>query len=121
MPESSANKKVVLYACSGASDVGEIADRVARKLRADGVGIMSCLSGIGANAASVFETAVAADVAIVIDGCQLRCGKSIFQRSNIDAIFFGLNELGLEKGQTPVIDDVIAQTAKQINEKLEEV
>jgi uncharacterized metal-binding protein len=31
----------LIYACSGAADVGEIADRVARKLRADGVARMS--------------------------------------------------------------------------------
>ena len=37
----------MIYACSGAADVGEIADRVARKLRDEGFTKMSCLAAIG--------------------------------------------------------------------------
>ena len=34
----------LIFACSGASDVGEIADRAARKLSREGVGKMYCIS-----------------------------------------------------------------------------
>jgi uncharacterized metal-binding protein len=44
----------LIYSCSGASNVGEIADRVARKLRAEGLGRMTCLASIGAHSADEY-------------------------------------------------------------------
>ena len=38
---------LVIYACSGAADVGEIADRTARHLAREGKGKMSCAVGVG--------------------------------------------------------------------------
>ena len=38
----------LIYACSGAANVGEIADRVARKLSSEENYLMSCLAGVGA-------------------------------------------------------------------------
>lgn len=37
MPEKSESKPVI-YACSGCSDAGELADRIARQLAREGVG-----------------------------------------------------------------------------------
>ena len=37
----------LVFACSGAADVGEISDRAARKLSKDGVGAMYCLENAG--------------------------------------------------------------------------
>ena len=37
----------VIFACSGAADVGKIADLAARKLTEQGAGKMSCLAGVG--------------------------------------------------------------------------
>ena len=37
----------LIFACSGAADVGEISDRAARKLSKDGIGAMFCLAGVG--------------------------------------------------------------------------
>ena len=42
-----AKKPVIVYACSGCSDAGELADRIARRLTREGVAEMSCLAGIG--------------------------------------------------------------------------
>ena len=36
-------KTVLIYACSGAADVGELSDKVARKLRSLDAGKMFCL------------------------------------------------------------------------------
>ena len=40
-------KGTVVYACSGCSDAGELADRIARQLSREGAAEMSCLAGIG--------------------------------------------------------------------------
>lgn len=59
----------MIYACSGAADVGEIADGVARKLRDEGFAKMSCLAAIGADLSGYVQTAKAADTVVAIDGC----------------------------------------------------
>ena len=41
-----AGNLTLVFACGGAADVGEISDRVARKLNRDGVGKMFCIVGI---------------------------------------------------------------------------
>ncbi len=47
----------LIYSCSGASNVGEIADRVARKLRSEGLCRMTCLASIGAHLSGFVESA----------------------------------------------------------------
>ena len=37
----------LIFSCSGAADVGELADQTARKLTRNGDGKMFCLAGIG--------------------------------------------------------------------------
>ncbi|NMD05752.1 MAG: zinc-binding protein, partial [Deltaproteobacteria bacterium] len=36
----------LIYSCTGSADVGEIADRMARRLRDEGYTIMTCLAGV---------------------------------------------------------------------------
>ena len=47
----------LIYACSGAADVGEIADRVVRRLRREGFTKMTCLAGIGAGLSGYVQSA----------------------------------------------------------------
>ena len=51
----------LVLACSGGSDVGELADRTARSLKKTGVAKMYCLAGIGGQLPSMVKTAAAAD------------------------------------------------------------
>ncbi|MHC5119049.1 MAG: putative zinc-binding protein, partial [Planctomycetota bacterium] len=37
----------LVFACSGAADVGAVADQAARKMTQEGYGQMFCLAGIG--------------------------------------------------------------------------
>ena len=118
MSECCKGKNMILYACSGASDVGEITDKVARKLREQGSGKMSCLSGIGANVSGYVETAKGADECIVIDGCPVNCGKKMFETQKLKGKFFTLTELGLEKGKTPVTEKVVEEMAGKIRKNI---
>lgn len=59
----------VVYACSGCSDAGEIADRVARQLTREGAAQMSCLAGIGGRVKSLVLKAENAERILVVDGC----------------------------------------------------
>ena len=46
----------LVFACSGAADVGEIADRAARKLNREGTGKMFCMAGLGGRISGILKT-----------------------------------------------------------------
>ena len=73
----------LIYACSGAADVGEIADRVVRKLRSEGDFLMTCLAGVGAGLSGYVQSAKGADANITIDGCPVACARKTLERIGV--------------------------------------
>lgn len=90
-------KKVLLYACSGGANVGEISDRACRQLMADGEGTMWCLAGLGAEIGGIVQTARDADLNVVVDGCDMDCAKKIFDKLGIEHTQVKVTDLGIEK------------------------
>jgi uncharacterized metal-binding protein len=74
---------VLLYACGGGANVGEIADQAARDLMLAGEGTMFCLAGLGADIQGMVQTARDADWNVVIDGCDVDCAKKVFDRHGV--------------------------------------
>lgn len=98
----------LIFSCSGAADVGELADRAARKLSRDGVGKMSCLSGIGGNVSGIVKSAEAATSILAIDGCPLECARKSLESAGISQFnYLKLSDLAFEKGGTEVNEDAI--------------
>ncbi len=110
---SETEKPRLLYACSGAADVGQVADLVARQLSRQKWGGMSCLSGIGADLSGFIESAREADN-IVIDGCPVGCGKKMFEKNGLPYSEFVLTQFGLVKGSSPAEPEVVARMAEEI-------
>lgn len=99
----------LVFACSGAADVGDISDRAARKLTRDGAGKMYCLAGIGGKVSGIIKTTQAAEKILAIDGCPLDCTKLSLEEvgiNNFEHII--VTDLGLKKGESPATDDNIA-------------
>lgn len=113
------SKTKLIYACAGAANTGYLADQVARKLKGDGAGDMTCLAAVGADLSGFIETARAADKNIVIDGCPVACGKKIFESRDIPFTHFITTDFGVEKKKTEitaeVIDRVTGEICKAIN------
>ena len=107
-------KPRLLYACSGAADVGQIADLTARQLAKEKFGAMSCLSGIGAGLSGFLESAKEADN-IVIDGCPVGCGKKMFDQHGLPFTEFVLTQHGLVKGSTPPTPEIVTRMAQTIS------
>ena len=80
---SAHQKSTLVFACSGAANVGEIADRADRHLMADGVGPMFCLAGLGADIKPMIDATGKAGTNIVIDGCDKDCGRKVMQRVGV--------------------------------------
>lgn len=104
----------LIFACSGAADVGAIADQAARKLTREGHGKMFCTVGIGGRIAGILKTTESAQAVLAIDGCPLNCVK----QSLIEAGFtrfehLQLADLGLVKGQSPINDEAVARAASE--------
>jgi uncharacterized metal-binding protein len=109
----------IIFACSGAADVGKIADLSARKMTEDGVGKMSCLAGVGGRVPQLMEVANAAKVIVAIDGCPLHCGRNTLQQAGFTKFeHLCLADIGMVKGKTPVTDDAVAKAAAQGKAKL---
>ena len=102
-----------VFACSGAADLGEISDLVARKLHQDDVRQMKCLAFIGGGIQDMIDSVKDSNM-LVIDGCPLDCGKLTMEKNDItDFCHLRLTDLGYTKGQTPastkVVDEIVEQ------------
>ncbi len=107
----------LIFACSGAADVGEIADRAARKLTHDGVGRMFCTVGLGGRISGILKTTEAADRILAIDGCPLNCVKSSLEQAGFKTFkHLQLADLGLEKCKSPVTEENISKVAARAAE-----
>ena len=94
----SSGKNVLLYACSGAANVAEVADLAARQLAAQGVGKMFCLAGLGAEIPAMVQTAKDADLNLILEGCPMDCAKKIFDRLGLKNYrHVKVTDLGIEK------------------------
>jgi len=107
----------LIFACSGAADVGGIADKAARKLNRDGVGRMFCTAGLGGRISGILKTAEAADTILAIDGCPLHCVKSSLEQAGFSTFkHLRLADLGLEKGKSPVTEESVNKVATRAAE-----
>ena len=101
-----------VFACSGAADVGEVADRAARKLARDGVARMFCLAGLGGDVSGIVESTKGADAILALDGCSVACARKGLERHGLSEFAHVMaTDCGLAKGKTPVTDEAVAKVA----------
>ncbi len=99
----------LVYACSGCSDAGELADRIARQLTREGAAEMSCLAGIGGRVKPLVNKAASAERILAIDGCPLNCTRHTLKLTGFkDFERLELHQLGFIKNSYPVTDNRIA-------------
>jgi uncharacterized metal-binding protein len=104
--------KQLIFACSGAADVGAIADQAARSLTKDGMGSMFCLAGVGGRVAGIMKTTAAASRILAIDGCPLSCVKHCLEEAGFTRFeHLQLASIGFEKGKSPLNEDAVVQAA----------
>ncbi|MBU1855868.1 MAG: putative zinc-binding protein [Verrucomicrobia bacterium] len=104
----------LIFACSGSSDVGAIADQAARKLMKDGAGKMYCLAGIGGRVPGIMATTESAAKILAIDGCPINCARKTLELAGFKQIeHLSLADIGLQKGQSPVTSENIDKVAQK--------
>jgi len=65
----------LVFACSGASDVGAVADQAARRVSRMKLASMGCLAAVANRLDFAMDPVRAAERIIVIDGCPENCAK----------------------------------------------
>jgi len=104
----------LIFACSGAADVGRISDMAARMMTKEGAGNMFCLAGIGGRVSGIMESTKAASKILAIDGCSLECTKLCLEHAGFEAFeHLRLDELGMEKRKTPVSEKTIRKVVDE--------
>jgi len=125
MSMSHANEKTpIVFACSGCSNTGQLANQVALELDRRGMAEMSCLAGIGAGKRHFLKQLAHREVWIV-DGCPIECSLGVFDQVNegVD-VHIRLRPIGVRKNETlpadtefdrlmaALLDQVKAQTKR---------
>ncbi|NIA12535.1 MAG: zinc-binding protein [Nitrospiraceae bacterium] len=107
------------FACSGAADVGAIADQAVRKLSREKAASMCCTAAIAAEIPDILEKATFAAKIVVLDGCDKACAKKIVDKGGFtNYAYIELGAMGMEKGKTPVNEESVAKTAAAASEAL---
>lgn len=106
----------LIYACSGSANTGVLADQVARRLAAGGVGTMTCLAAMGAGLSGFLVSARSAGMNVVVDGCPTACGAAIFRNHDIPFTHIRTTDFGVVKGKTEITPEVIARTETAVRE-----
>jgi uncharacterized metal-binding protein len=112
--QGSAEDLRLLFACSGASDVGHLTDLAARALAKDGVGKMYCLAGIGGRVEPMMNLTRSAKTLVALDGCAQECARKTLELGGFSGFeHLKLADLGFTKGQSPATpENVQAVVAK---------
>jgi uncharacterized metal-binding protein len=91
---------VMILACSGGSNVGQLANLAAVELTREGFGKMYCLAGIGGHLSGFVQSAKDVPQMVAIDGCPTGCAKAILDNAQVPIrSYLVLTELGIEKNK----------------------
>jgi protoporphyrinogen/coproporphyrinogen III oxidase len=110
------SERPLVFACSGCSFAGKLADSVARELDHRQVAEMSCLAGVGAKHASFLRQLPGRPVWI-IDGCPIECARGVFeqaaQREHVTR-HIRLHDLGFKKNRPPAEGVDVPELARRV-------
>lgn len=102
-----------VVACSGGSNVGQIANHLAVKMTQQGVAKMTCLAALGAHLPAYIESVRDVEL-VVLDGCPVNCARLVVEHAGVkDCKYFVISEMGIEKAKR--FDQVQADTEKVWN------
>jgi uncharacterized metal-binding protein len=112
-PHECTGGDTLIFACSGAADVGAISDQAARKMTREGAGKMFCLTGVGGRVPGIMEKTKAAVRIVAIDGCSLDCAKKCLESAGITTFkHLRITDLGMEKGKAGITEQNVAKVAQ---------
>jgi len=106
---------ILIFTCSGSSNVGQFANQAAVDLQQEGIGKMLCLAGIGGHVSGMIASAQAGKRLVGIDGCPVACTKKTMEHAGLNLTDYVLiTELGFEKApHTGIVNREAVQKVKE--------
>jgi len=90
--------EILIFPCSGGSNVGQIANESAKDMTTLGHGKMYCLAGIGGHVSGLVESTTAAKKIVAIDGCPVACARKTLEHAGFKVdVHVVVTELGIQK------------------------
>jgi uncharacterized metal-binding protein len=91
-------RNVMILACSGGSNVGQLANSAAVELTQEGFGKMYCLAGIGGLLSGFVQSGKDVPEMVAIDGCSVGCAKAILEKAGVPLkSYVVVTDLGVKK------------------------
>ncbi len=112
---------VLILACSGGSNVGQVSNEAAKALTEQGQGKLYCTIAIGAGLENFIETTKQAGACVAIDGCPMGCVKKALENAGLEPnVYVLVTELGIEKQPgLEARDDDVAKVASAVTDALQ--
>jgi uncharacterized metal-binding protein len=112
--------EVLIFTCSGGSNVGQIANEAAKKLSSQGIGGMSCLAGIGGHISGFAEATREVKKVVAIDGCPVHCTRKTLEHAECPVtVHVVVTDLGIRKTSGLLLDKKdIVKVENAVKEKL---
>ncbi len=108
-----------MFACSGAADTAEIADRAVRQVHREHLAKMYCLAGIGGHIEPITVNTQAANSITAVDGCDNDCARRTLEQAGFtDFVHIRVTDLGMEKGNSEVTPERVAAVADRVRSAL---
>jgi len=97
--------EILIFPCSGGSNVGQIVNETAKNLNVQGHGKMYCLAGIGGHVSGLIESTKAAKKIVAIDGCPVHCTKKVLEHAGFKPdIHVVVTDLDIQKNYDFMMD-----------------
>ncbi len=105
---------IMILACAGGSNVGQLSNQAAVELTEEGLGKLFCLAGIGANLSGFVQSARDIAQLVVLDGCEIGCAKGILERTGVPLRgYVVITDLGIQKNKNlSLIRDEVEQVKR---------
>jgi uncharacterized metal-binding protein len=74
----------LVYACSGASNLGQLTNEIAIRLDRNGLAEMSCAEAVGIEAGPPYAAALSGRPVVAISGCPLACADRLLAEHGVE-------------------------------------
>lgn len=110
---------VMILACAGGSNVGQLSNQAAVELTQEGFGKLFCLAGIGAHLSGFVQSAKDIAEVVVIDGCEIGCAKGIMAHAELLVKnYLVITELGIQKNKNLQLNP---EEVRQVKKALKDI
>ena len=118
---SCCGENIAIFPCVGASNVGQLSNKIAIELDKKEIGNLMCTAGIGARASGIMKSAEASDRIIAIDGCPVNCASKTLELAGfkVDSHII-ISEFGIQKTREKELkEDEVSEVLKKTLEILQ--